>query len=301
MTWQPPSTPPPGYGAPPGYPPAYPVGQYSAGPAAGRVYASFWRRLSGYLIDIVVVAVPSIVAFVIIFGSTISSYSTAVQNAQNAGLATPTLVLPSSGELTFAIYACIFSALYFGALVSVWGSTVGQRAVGLRVVPTEDVTKRLPIERALLRAIPFWAANLLAFVPGVSDIVELLVFLALLWVAWDPRKQGLHDKLGRAFVLKDTLLPPTAYGQPAYPYAYPPANPYAPPGSQQYPGQYPLQYPQQTPTDYPPQPPTGYQPPPPTGYQPPPPTGYQSPPPTEYPPQPPTSYPSQSPPPPAAQ
>ena len=288
MTWQPPSTPPPGYGAPPGYPPAYPVGQYSAGPAAGRVYASFWRRLSGYLIDIVVVAVPSIVAFVIIFGSTISSYSTAVQNAQNAGLATPTLVLPSSGELTFAIYACIFSALYFGALVSVWGSTVGQRAVGLRVVPTEDVTKRLPIERALLRAIPFWAANLLAFVPGVSDLVELLVLLALLWVAWDPRKQGLHDKLGRAFVLKDALLPPTAYGQPAYPYAYPPTSPYAPPGSQQYPGQYP-----QAPTGYPPQSPTQYPPQAPTDYPP------QSP--TQYPPQTPTDYPPQSPPPPAAQ
>ena len=285
MTWQPPSNQPPGYGPPPGYPPAYPAGRYSAGPVAGRVYASFWRRFSGYLIDIVVVAVPSIVAFVIIFGSAISKYATQVQNAQNAGLPTPTLVLSSSGELNFAIYACISSALYFGVLVSVWGSTVGQRAVGLRVVPTEDVTKRLPIERALLRAIPFWAANLLAFVPGVSDIVELLVFLALLWVAWDPRKQGLHDKLGRAFVLKDTLLPPTAYGQPAYPYAYPPANPYAPPGSQQYPGQYPSQYPPQTPTDYPPQPPTGY----------------QSPPPTDYPPQAPTQYPPQSPPPPAAQ
>ncbi len=277
MTWQPPSNQPPGYGPPPGYPSAYPVGQYGAGPAAGRVYASFWRRVSGYLIDIVVVAVPSIVAFVIIFGSAISSYSTQVQNAQNEGLPLPKLVLSSSGELTFAIYACIFSALYFGVLVAVWGSTVGQRAVGLRVVPMEDPTKRLPIERALLRAIPFWAANLLAFVPGVSDIVELLVLLALLWVAWDPRKQGLHDKLGRAFVLKDALLPPSASGQPAYPYGYPPANPYAPPGSPPYPGQYPPPAPTGYPTQYPPQSPTQYPPPSPTDYppQPPPPPAGQ--------------------------
>ena len=81
MTWQPPSGQPPGYGPPPGYPPSYPVGRYGAGPAAGRVYASFWRRFSGYLIDIVVVAVPSIVAFFVIFGSTVSAYATQVQNA----------------------------------------------------------------------------------------------------------------------------------------------------------------------------------------------------------------------------
>jgi uncharacterized RDD family membrane protein YckC len=259
------------------------------------VYGSFWRRVGGYLIDVVIVAVPAFVAFFIIFGSTISSYSTQYQNAVNAGLATPTLVLPSSGELTFAIYACIFSALYFGALVSLWGSTVGQRAVGLRVVCAEDITKRLPIERALLRALPFWAANLLAFVYGVSDIVELMVLFALLWVAWDPRKQGLHDKLGRAFVLKDALLPPSAYGQPASPYGYPSVNPYAPPGSQQYP-QGPTGYPPQDPTGYPTQSPTQDPPQDPTGYPPQDPTGYPLQSPTQYPPQDPTGYPPQPPP-----
>ena len=273
MTWQPPSNQPPGWGTPPGYPPAYPAGQSSAGPAAGRVYGSFGRRLGGFAIDLVIYLVVSIIALFVIFGSTLTSYATAVENAQNNGLPKPALVLPSGGKLIYVICLFIFAVLYMGVLVAVWGSTVGERAVGLRVVPTEDATKRLPIERALLRALPFWAASLLAFIPGVSDIIDLLLFLALLWVAWDPRKQGLHDKLGRAFVLKDALLPPSAYGQPAYPYAHPPASPYAPPGSLRYPGQ----YPPQAPTGYPPQAPT------------------------DYPPQAPTEYPPQSPPPPAAQ
>jgi uncharacterized RDD family membrane protein YckC len=267
------------------------VGRPGAGSAAGRVYGSFGRRLGGFAIDLVIYLVVNVIAAFAIFSSTLSSYANKVVNAQNNGLPKPSLVLPSGGELTFAICLGIFAALYMGALVAVWGSTVGQRAVGLRVVRTEDTTKRLPIERALLRAIPFWASSLLAFLPGVSDIVDLLVLLALLWVAWDPSRQGLHDKLGRAFVLKDALLPPSAYGQPAIPYGYPPANPYAPPGSQQYPGQYP-------PSQYPP-PPTGYAPPSPTDY-PPPPTGYAPPSPTDYPP-PPTGYPPQPPTPPAAQ
>jgi hypothetical protein len=65
------------------------------------------------------------------------------------------------------------------------------------------------------------------------------VLLAVLWVIWDPRNQGLHDKLGRALVVRPASplpawqywpapspFPPAGYLYPPYPYPYPPATPY---------------------------------------------------------------------------
>jgi uncharacterized RDD family membrane protein YckC len=196
-------------------------------------YAGFWRRVGGYLIDGLIFAVPAVILFFVIFGSTISPWMTAVNNAAQAGQTAPPLVLPTSGLVTFTVLDAVAGLLYFGVLVSGWGSTVGQRAVGVRVVCQEDTANSLPLGRAVLRAIVWWGAALLSFVPGLSDIAGLAVLLAFLWVAWDPRKQGLHDKLGGALVLRTVALPaPMPYGPMGSPYGYPPT---AYPGASQYP------------------------------------------------------------------
>jgi uncharacterized RDD family membrane protein YckC len=260
MSWQPPSAPPSGgyaptpggYGPPPGYP-LYPAGSYApAGPAPGLEYATFWRRFGGYLIDVLIVGVISVVVFFVAFGSSISAYANSVTYANQNGLATPTYQLPAGAGLTIGLVGCIFAVLYFGLLVAGWGSTVGQRAVGLRVVGQEDATKNLPMGRALLRAIIWWGPALLFWSVALRDIAGLVVLLCLLWVAWDPKKQGLHDKLGRAIVVRPGLPVLTAFGPPAYPYPGGPAPSYPPA-----PGQYPTAPPQ-----YPPAPPQ-YPPPPP--------------------------------------
>jgi uncharacterized RDD family membrane protein YckC len=274
MSWQPPSVPPssgyapppggygppPGsYAPPPGYP-QYPAGPYGRpGPGPGLEYASFWRRFGGYILDDLIIAIPVLIIFLIIFGQTISNWANQVNAATQAGLTAPTLVLPAGGEITLALIGAAISCLYFGFLVAGWGSTLGQRAVGVRVVRVEDPTANLPLGRALARSVVWWGAGLFSFVTGVGTIVELLVFLALLWVAWDPRKQGLHDKLGRAVVVRQGLPPVTAFSPPAYPYAapgyptapsYPAAPPQYPPAPPQYPAA-PTQYPP-TPPQYPP-------------------------------------------------
>ncbi len=282
MSWQPPSAPPSGgyapypggyapppggyYAPPPGYP-AYPGPYGTPGPGPGLVYSGFWRRFGGYLIDGVVIAVPVVVALFVIFGSTLNTYFNQVSSSEQAGTVAPQLVLPSSGLVPYLIFDCALAVLYFGVLVSAWGSTLGQRAVGVRVVCQEDTTKNLPIGRALLRAVVWWGPALVSFVSGVSTIVELAVFLALLWVAWDPRKQGLHDKLGRALVVRPGLPALAAYGQPVYPYAapgypaappqYPAVTPQYPTAPPQYPPQspYPSPFPSPSPSQYPPTPP----------------------------------------------
>ncbi|MGP8160343.1 MAG: RDD family protein [Candidatus Dormibacteria bacterium] len=264
MSWQPPSAPPPGgytpppggygpppggYGPPPGYP-AYPVAPYgSPGPGSGLVYASFGRRLGGYLIDILILGVISVVAFLIVFGSTLSPWFNQVSANAQAGLAAPPLPpLPTGEVVAFGIVAFVFTVLYFGVLVGAWGGTLGQRAVGVRVVRQEDTSTLLPLGRAVLRAIIWWGPALLYWSLVLRDLAGLVVLLALLWVIWDPRNQGLHDKLGQALVVRPGLPPlVAAYGNPVYPYAYPP-SPAPAPGPPQYPPPYPPQYPPAPPT-----------------------------------------------------
>jgi uncharacterized RDD family membrane protein YckC len=267
MSWQPPSAPPSGgyapipggYAPPPGYPP-YPAppggpGATPWGPAPGLEYATFWRRFGGYLLDGLILAVPTLVISFIVFGSAISTYANQVNYAAQNNLSTPTLVLSASGVVTLSLIGCVLSALSFGVLVAGWGSTLGQRAVGVRVVRQEDTASNLTLGRALARAVVWWGTYLLAFVSGVSLIVDLVVLLCLLWVAWDPKKQGLHDKLGRALVVRPSLLVPAgAFGAyPSYPYpapGYPAAPPQYPPWPPQYPPT-PPQYPS-APPQYPP-------------------------------------------------
>jgi len=268
MSWQPPSAPPPGgytpppggyapppggyapppsgYGPPPGYP-AYPAGPYgSPGPGAGLEYVGFGRRVGGCAIDALIMAVPAAVVFSILFGSQLSTYINQVSAARQAGQATPALVLTGGGLVFYSLFGFAISVLYFGFLVAGWGSTVGQRAVGARVVCEEDTARSLPLGRALARSVFFWGPALLDEVRVVSDFALLLVLLAGLWVLWDARKQGLHDKLGRALVVRPGLPPPVAaYGQPAYPYAY---SPSPAPGPPQYLPPYPPQYPPAPPT-----------------------------------------------------
>jgi uncharacterized RDD family membrane protein YckC len=276
MSWQPPSAPPSGgyaptpggYAPPPGYP-QYPgvtggSGATPWGPAPGLEYASFWRRFGGYILDAIIIGVPTVIIFFIIFGSTISTYANQVTYANQNGLPTPTYVLPSGGEVTLSLIGCVLAGLYFGVLVAGWGSTLGQRAVGVRVVRVEDPASHLPLGRALARSIVWWGPGLLAFVSGAGDIADLVVFLCLLWVAWDPKKQGLHDKLGRALVVKASLaVPAGAYYGAAYPYpapgypAAPPQYPDVPPQYPAVPSQYPAAPPQYpaVPSQYPAAPP----------------------------------------------
>ena len=255
MSWQPPTqTPPPGYGGPSGYPPypqypGYPGGPQgfvpgALGPAPGLEYASFPRRLGGYLIDGLIFLVPLAVLFFIIYGSTLSAWATQVNNAANAGLPTPNLVLSTGGLVTLGLIDAVASFLYYGVLVASWGSTVGQRAVGVRVVREEDASSRLPLERALARSAIWWGPAILSFVPIISDLTFLVVLLALLWVIWDPRNQGLHDKLGRALVVKLSFVAMSL--PPAYPYLA--GSPYPGPS-----GPSPAPYPP-GPTAYPPGP-----------------------------------------------
>jgi uncharacterized RDD family membrane protein YckC len=164
------------------------------------VYAGFGARFLGYVIDVILLtAVESIVSIPFLFLPIVRFYQA---HPVVTGQTPPPLPADLSGRFVIVgLLGAAVSALYFGGLVAWQGRTLGQRAVGAVVVRAEDGGP-LPEGRAFLRAVIFWGPGLLGLLPVVGQAAGLLALVGLVAVAWDPRKQGWHDKLARSLVVK---------------------------------------------------------------------------------------------------
>ena len=76
--------------------------------------------------------------------------------------------------------------VYFVAFWSTTGQTLGMRALRIALVRSDGQ----PLS---------WATGLLRYVGYVLSIIPLC--LGLLWILWDPRKQGWHDKIAHTLVV----------------------------------------------------------------------------------------------------
>ncbi len=86
------------------------------------------------------------------------------------------------------VFGIIIAVIYF---VYFWtqqnGQTLGHKVLGIRVVREDG--KPIDIVTAIIRYIGYI----------VSGIV---IGLGFLWVIWDPKKQGWHDKMAGTIVVK---------------------------------------------------------------------------------------------------
>ena len=129
-------------------------------------YAGFWIRFAAYIIDSLVLFAAYIVGLILILALT--------------------LVAAPLGLL-------VLVALYIAALCyQPWfwwkqGATIGQNALGLRVVRAIDGG---PISggSAVIRYIGFF-------------ISAFVIYLGLIWVAFEPRKRGWHDMMAGTVVI----------------------------------------------------------------------------------------------------
>ena len=128
--------------------------------------AGFWIRVGAFLIDSIVLG---IVAGAFTGGDAITNPD--VTNAQHSGIET--------------IASFLFFTLLWSSIGG--GQTLGMRLLGLRVVDREG--KTIGYGAAVLRYIGF-----------VISCVAIL--LGLIWVAFDPYKQGWHDKIAGTYVVK---------------------------------------------------------------------------------------------------
>ncbi len=102
-------------------------------------------------------------------------------------IGTSIVLLPLGGGGLRPVFTLLLSALYFVLLTGLKGQTLGKMAAGIRVVNQEGLVPG--VGRAALRE---------TVGKFVSTIALLLGFL---WVAWDPEKQGWHDKMAGTHVV----------------------------------------------------------------------------------------------------
>jgi len=89
--------------------------------------------------------------------------------------------------------ALILPWLYYWLFIGLKGQTIGKMAVGIKVVNVAGCAPGLG--RAALREIPGKIVSTIA------------IFLGFLWVIWDKRKQGWHDKIASTYVVSARARP----------------------------------------------------------------------------------------------
>ncbi len=160
-------------------------------------FGGFWRRLWAYMVDKFILYLISLILFLIGL------------IAMGLGGVSPWSIvmtgdLPRGMGLFMALY--LMTALLMDMVYYIWfhgtvGQTLGKRLLGLRVI-------RISGEKMTLG---------IAFLRWVGSLVSgIFFFLGFLWIAFDGRKQGWHDKIAATLVVRawnepDAEVHPTAY------------------------------------------------------------------------------------------
>jgi uncharacterized RDD family membrane protein YckC len=146
---------------------------------AGLPLAGIGRRLLGYLIDGIILSV-----IYVPISSAFSTTNNVVTTIGGITLTTQVRIVSPIFQLVFLI----LDLAYFTLLWSRKGASLGQMAVGVRVV---DGTTGAAIgqTQALVRAIGY----IVSAIP---------IFIGFIWAFFDARKQGWMDKMANTLVVE---------------------------------------------------------------------------------------------------
>ena len=174
-------------------------------PAYGWVYVGFWRRFWAYLIDGLILTVPVwLIAAPLVWNPFISAFFKLVLTPgayttdPGTGAYTPTpatvaamaSLIDKFGLQFDILFVVLFGlqALYFGLLWSRRGASLGQELLGIEVRHESDGS-RISFRRGVLRVFGYLVSG-------------LILDIGFMWAAFDPRKQGWHDKIAATVVVK---------------------------------------------------------------------------------------------------
>ena len=163
--------------------------QYAAPQYQGPqpTYAGFWIRLVARLIDGLILGVPFGIVFAVFAiagGAFANNTSSSSQDSQNATAA----AVFGGGFLLLYVLALVVQIGYWIYFWGTSGSTLGMRLLHLKVVDA-DTAGPIGYARATVRF-------LMSLVNGWA------CYIGWIWVAFDPRKQGWHDKVANSVVLQ---------------------------------------------------------------------------------------------------
>lgn len=149
-------------------------------------YAGFWRRLIAFSID------STIISFIFIFLFTIASmayFFGALSSNSEQFIAN--LTNPAGFTLTVFLLMVFFifiNIVYFTYFHGTTGKTPGKMLLGLQVVSTDG--SPISFGTAFLRSVSYLVSSLLLTIP-----------IGFIWVAFDGKKQGWHDKIAGTVVI----------------------------------------------------------------------------------------------------
>jgi uncharacterized RDD family membrane protein YckC len=172
-----------------------------AGPAPGWVFVGFWRRFFATLIDSLILFIPILVVLAPIYASFFSGPEFEAFRRPGAFTTDPTTgQLVPDPQLIAAMNALMgriwvawllilaIQATYYVIFWSWRGGTLGQLLLGIQVRSERDGA-RIGLGRACLRYIGYL-------------ISIVILYIGLIWVVIDPRKQGWHDKIAGTVVVR---------------------------------------------------------------------------------------------------
>ncbi|WP_241657870.1 RDD family protein [Anaerobacillus alkaliphilus] len=139
----------------------------------GYRYAGFWMRLWAYLLDLLVIA------------------------SINGILITPLSAIGNFREVELAFFnvevilMAVVTFLYFLLLTKKWGQTIGKRVLGLKVISQNEHTLT-------------WTSLIFREIVGRYILQAFLITYTLYGiVAFQKKKQGIHDLIGETYVIHD--------------------------------------------------------------------------------------------------
>jgi uncharacterized RDD family membrane protein YckC len=131
--------------------------------AVSGAKAGFWIRFVAIFIDGIIVGI-------------VNSALAAILN------------LNTNGRSGLQLLLGLVYYVYFWSSNSPWpGQTIGSKLLNIRVIRTDG--SDLSISQALIRYVGF-------------VISALCLLIGLIWAAFDPNKQGWHDKIADTYVVK---------------------------------------------------------------------------------------------------
>jgi uncharacterized RDD family membrane protein YckC len=156
----------------------FPAGDDVARPAvpAGLVLAPIIRRIGGFAIDQVIVALPVVIVVV-------------------ASGFKPSDTVTSQSLVAFTIAMTAVALVYQTVMIALLGRTVGKLALGTRVVRSTDGTRPGWTEAVMRALLPLS----LGAIPSVG---LFLVVFAYSLTMWNPLRQGLHDRAAGTLVVR---------------------------------------------------------------------------------------------------
>ena len=160
-------------------------------------YAGFWQRFGAWVIDLIILTIPSMIVMYLLGG--MEAYKHLLEQLQSGNdmsAAIREYGTATESSSVASLFIAFFYYVFFEA--SKWQATPGKLALRLRV--TDINGKRVTLGRAAARNVVRLSALIFGLIPVICYIA----------VAWTQRKQGLHDLMASTFVLNGTAqeLPP---------------------------------------------------------------------------------------------